>query len=726
MSARLAGFVGSSRGFLGVLLLCGYAVPLFFPPAATHQPWPSLDAPLLDRLFPGVPGWWIAGRLCALPAGAWLISGIVPTPERPLRPTVSTLTGPLPSAANAIALCLAALHFAFAFYARSFDRLGQAAFVGAAFLPGFIVSLSALDPAAVRRKLEIVLPIAAPLAVIVPAWIAWRLWATWGSPIVASPWDIWFEYDYMRDVIENRQNALFTQHLVGLSDLRMFFAGMDPFGSTEMPSLRTMQSIGVGWAIWAAAASAWTAYRIISPRSAVWAAVTVLAAPMTSALTHWAWPVFTWHTAITATEMALLAEVWRTGSPGALLWLAGTASLIATQAIIGFWIIPAGFYVLWLAVRRRDLPLTTMATGALTFVALAIPYLQSLNTDEMEVYTPFAVWTYSEDLSQEQIGFLPKPEVLELRPSSFDYALGGALAPFAVPRTVLRAWGDALLDPLTATLVAIGLCLCVRLAWRGDPRGWWLLAALIVHLPVMLTSCYDRVSPFRNLGMPAAASVFAALAVEALAIRQRWNASQIAAGAAGCLIAGGAYYQIVTPLVIGAGALEIVLETAKSEPPGTIALLKLAGSDVTFARLAVDAIGGDTTISLRDYSDRSSLLDRGEAGKAIAPVIAWAPALEMDCDVARALCAEWPEALLYTVWSKSKLSRVYFAVPNPGNPWQPTLAVDRWSKSSCRDFGDPFPEDGLWIHCSPDRRAPDNIAGPSDGAANKAKERESE
>ncbi len=64
------------RRFTAAVLLWGvYALPLFVPPQARLAP-PSLDPVLLERLFPGVPGWWVATRLVCLFAAAWLLTAL--------------------------------------------------------------------------------------------------------------------------------------------------------------------------------------------------------------------------------------------------------------------------------------------------------------------------------------------------------------------------------------------------------------------------------------------------------------------------------------------------------------------------------------------------------------------------------------------------------------------------------------------------------------------------
>src|SRR5262245_35078939 len=66
--------VGRLRRLLLLLLFSAYVLPVVFPPAGeAAAPLPP-DASLAARLFPGIPAWWVGGRLLALLAAVGLLS----------------------------------------------------------------------------------------------------------------------------------------------------------------------------------------------------------------------------------------------------------------------------------------------------------------------------------------------------------------------------------------------------------------------------------------------------------------------------------------------------------------------------------------------------------------------------------------------------------------------------------------------------------------------------
>src|SRR5262245_57509355 len=79
---------------IAVVLFAAYAVPIFVPPAAAPAVPMAPDASLAERLFPGVPGWWVLARLLCLVAGAALIMWLRPSLSRSVPPPATSIAEP--------------------------------------------------------------------------------------------------------------------------------------------------------------------------------------------------------------------------------------------------------------------------------------------------------------------------------------------------------------------------------------------------------------------------------------------------------------------------------------------------------------------------------------------------------------------------------------------------------------------------------------------------------
>jgi hypothetical protein len=80
-------------------------------------------------------------------------------------------------------------------------------------------------------------------------------------------------------------------------------------------------------------------------------------------------------------------------------------------------------------------------------------------------------------------------------------------------------------------------------------------------------------------------------------------------------------------------------------------------------------------VPLIDYGNPDTKVDRD--------ILFWNPALEQTVAVTDTyVCDKWPDATLYTIHDRNRLSRVY-AAQIRGAPWQPSLPPEQWSRSAC-------------------------------------------
>ena len=83
---------------------------------------------------------------------------------------------------------------------------------------------------------------------------------------------------------------------------------------------------------------------------------------------------------------------------------------------------------------------------------------------------------------------------------------------------------------------------------------------------------------------------------------------------------------------------------------------------------------------MRAFEDARSL--EGAAGRPLAEVLLYTPALDADRGVDTEVCRRWPGAALYTLLDRTGRTRLLAARP-AGPGWEPPWEGGRWSVHRC-------------------------------------------
>lgn len=663
---------------VAALFFAGYALPLFWPPAAAPLASHAADASLLTRLFPTVPPWWAAFRLTCLAIAAALgaaatrsrsIPWRVPESGQPTEPPVLAL-----NAALAIALVIAAA----AFRADTWSRLGQSLFLTASLGAPLLVAWTGSrgSPRTFRS------PAVAPLALLL-VWLMMRVPAALRSPRCADPIDLWTTFAWLADAVGDGRNLLTHASQPGVSDAWMLLLGASLLPEGSEISFAWFQTVHLLWLALTGVAL-WDAATTVLDRSAAAVATAVLLfSPFFLSLPYNAAP-FGLMTFLTAAMLALLARVYVHRSLAAATALGPVIGLAATLPHLiplAAWAAVVG---LTLALRSPRLPWRTTATAVLLAFAVVVPALPDADTVQAMMKTYVArnsEWQGLEAVLLGQRSIADVPQLFEGGDAGpLDVPLGALLAPFGIPRTPLRLWGDTLLDPIGAALFALGLAAC---AWRArhDRRALFALAWVGVAISPGLISAYDRVSLHRMVGAPVVWSMVAAVGYTLLRqtpVRRRATAVVVGAVA----VSGTALFDIVNPRIVPAGWLSIALQANADFGSTGNALFLDYGKPHRQRWLHVETIPHTLPaepIESRPFAQPSDL--EGIRSTDFA-VLYWSPALERDFHVRDAVCSSWPAAVVYTMRDATGVSTAMAAVID-GSQTTPSLPPQRWRARAC-------------------------------------------
>jgi hypothetical protein len=680
---------------VGVALLAAWALPLFAPPAAQPLVPPPGDASLLERLFPGVPPAWVLLRLAALAAGAVLLAATAP-----MAPVIA-LAPPAPPAPVRTSFALAALALAGAlalvsgFGASRLSRPGQPLFLALLLGPALLLALGARrrgpPQAAMPRRRRPELLAAAGVTAL---WAATRLPLAWRSPRSASLTDLWQGFGWLVDAAAYGRNVLVETGQPGVAKSWMLLVGISLMGPGRFsPSLPWLQVVDVLYLAAGALGVGFLASRCLAPWSAPAASAVFLASPFVSMMSCSASPFGVFLGLAVAVVFCLLAFHERR-SAASLALLAAVGGLASMTAYLANVVLASGLVAAGILALRRPRPLWLhWGIPLLVFLAAALPSLPGPATlgEMSERYVDL----HGEWVSLEAMLFGQRspydPPLLERvwtagTPGPFDIALGSLLSPFAVPRTPLRLWADALFEPVGGALAAVGLAACLRFARRESGARGLLVLLAVTLLPATVSSAYDRASLTRNLALPLAVALLAAVGLELVRAQllPRVRPGALALGAALAALAGGVtLFDVVGPRILPSAALEIQVEAVGRRPPPGGALLLDYGRPRAFEWMHVAPIGAflpPHPIPARLYTGPESL--RNGAGEPAAEVLLFSPALDRDQIVVRAICRAWPAAALYSMKDRLGFSEAFAARP-AGPGWEPDLPRERWAAASC-------------------------------------------
>lgn len=675
--------------WIGMGLLAAYSLPLFAPPAGVLLP--GAPANLLERLFPGVPAWWVGARLLAFFGGVALIALDLLRHEGGLIASGSGATAVEQRASAALltpALLVAVLMLAAAFFATSFTRFMQIAYVPALAVPALILSLGGLRRAGGEPRSGDVAFVW--IGVIAVVWLGLQAMQVFHSPLGARAVDTWIGWQHLEWAAQPETNLLTDGFLPGVTAIHLLTLGGGIFGVEGVP-LR-FEWVQVAQMFWLAASGVGVGYvtSIIAGRgAAVFAGAAFLFAPFSwmppsTPAAYCVGPLF----ALGA--IAPLVAFWRSGSAAA--WAATAAG--AGVASLHPWTLPTSVLVLafagWHAFRRH-LPRRALAVGACVYIAALLPGLpRLLEMAGVSSWYGSGAWAWA-TLEASLLGQVSHIAA-EMRnqvtaAGAFDIQLGSLLAPVAIPRQAIRLVGDTMFEPLTAMLAGLGVILCCREA-RRDARAVTLLALLATTIaPAFFMTTYDRPSLNRLAVLPVPIAIlagvgFAALRRRLVSPQHNFLATLVTAGA---VIAGGTLLgSVINPRMLAGSWLSIAFEALGDTDQQGAVVLEPHSPQRTFTWLQARPIAANvplSPVSVVAYEGPWTL-------DHIAPrVLFWSPGHEEYQAVGAQLCERWPAARVDVLFDDARLARVFALVALAGD-WRASLPPQRLESLSCRQFVD--------------------------------------
>lgn len=675
-------------GLLALALWAGYALPLFVPPAADCAATLAADAGLLQRVFPGVPAWWVGLRIACLLAATAIIAAMTYR-DLPAALPVQPQSVPPVRIAVWIALALAAAQLVFALWVEQFERRGQFFYLVALLAPTGVLFVSYHRRArSAERRLLL------SLAAIAAVWAAVRLALAWDSPRSADAVDMLSAVTFLEQTDNAGLNILTSAlgPMRGVSYLFLVFHGAGLYGPEGLVTrtLHLLQIIDVIWTGVVAVGLGWIAARAFGRAAAGVAAATFLFSPfmLLGALT----PTPLYYAVLVATGLIVLwLRIHERRSPPAIAAFGTLAGVGCSHPGTLPFTVCIAAAALWSAQRAPKLPFPLVAVGLLCFAAAVYPGLPTLTAlrSMQQSYTRATIpWT---PLEAAVSGQVPPPEAQQMLYSGggreIDIVAGAVLAPAAIPRTAIRLWGDALFDPVGAGL-AIGAIAASVLAVRRSALARAMLALLVVAMLPAILSSYDRTSIVRMAILPTMMALFAGLGFEL--IRRRyvatWRPLPLAvAVTASAALAGVVLFDVVTPRLVRGSAFGIALEAmGRGAPLDDVAFLDHREWEFNWlGRIGQTAeVIRNEPVRVVRYASADDLAGV-EAVHTGTRLLFWTPGLEAYHAIERHICSRWPQARIYTLVDRPGCSRVFAALLSGGEAWRPALPSDRWSAHGC-------------------------------------------
>ncbi|HZR82743.1 MAG TPA: tetratricopeptide repeat protein [Candidatus Binatia bacterium] len=668
-----------------------YVVPLYVPPGPRPSPRVGLEVALWTRLFPHVPGWWIAARLIALGLGAMLLAWAGSTrtpfasarparpdaPAAPVRPSLGVRRLEWSAFASGLALCGASL------WNHEASRWFEIAVISAIAVPlGLLRVADAWDGATAPRRAERRERAAwIPVALVVIGWVVLRVLLAHHDPRAADVVDGWKNFTFFRDAA-NATGAVSSQASeVGVSNAYLLLLGLPFVGPGKLaPTFAWIQSVHGLWIAATAAGVAALARRLVGSTAMLPAVAMLLFSPFMLSMAVSAIPLAL-ATAIAAAMLLLVCRIHEARRRADVLSLGVLAAFSATLPQLTLWGAGATLAVLPLLVRRTP-SLVVWFTAASVGLSLIVPVVLSFGGFGAMSGMYLELRGVISELEPIIMGqrYLPLREIGALWHAgvrgTFDVPIATLLQPFAILRSPVRLSGDVYFEPIGAALAAVGIATCVALARRARTARLLLAALALALLPGMLGSAFDRASLTRNLAVPVLLPLLSVVGVEV--VREAFGgrpSRALAAGFAATAIAvsGIAIFDVVNPRIVAESWLGIVVRALGTAPAEQVLILE--HGDPRWEWLWTPEIAGNVPpepIRTRPYANAGSLLADPSEDAPAGSILFWSPALEEEKSVRRSVCACWPHAVVYELRDRSGLSRVLAA--NLGTvAWTPAL-----------------------------------------------------
>ena len=666
---------------VGALALV-YALPLLFPPALVPPEPLSADASVLARLFPGVPAWWVVSRLAALAAASAIAGTQLSFPPR--RKQTPPPRGKRPGVLGWTAAATAVATLAAAPFAAWFSRSHQWWFVAALAAPPllFAVAEGRLRslPGAIRRAVSE----HRGVLLVVLVWLTWRLPAAWSSWRPADAVDTWHCFDVLEATTRPGFNLIADRALQGVSPLHLILQGAGVFGGCLPVEPRWLQMVdGVHAAATAVALGA-VAHRIAGAAAAAVAAAALLFSPLALLAPLTSCPIFI--APLLASLMCWFGVRWReSGSAAHFTSLVLCAGLGATHPIIAPFSLLAlvtAAVLVWRGWRLRAAP---AIAAAATLLAIALPALPGFETiDRMQrSYTAAGVqWAPLEATMMGQRSVRDAAELRRSRPAGVLVPVGALLAPFAIPRTSARLWGDSLLDPTGAVLLAFAAAMAIASS-RHSAVARLLLLMLVTAMSPAFVSTYDRPSLTRMATAAVPFALLAAVASERLrsALAKDWlQAAWPKLVVVAIAVGGVALFDVVNPRILLRSSLGLAIESMGGRGDHAVFLERHNRSRFSWLRVATIATAFPKPAMGVFRLPRDGSVEALEASD--VRLVFWNAGLEQDENISAAICRLWPGAAIVELRSANGASRA-LAADRSGGDWRPRLPNRRYASTSC-------------------------------------------
>jgi hypothetical protein len=682
---------------LATLLLLAYALPLLCPPPAAWAEAADASTGFWSRVFPGVPVWWVTLRLACLAAGIGVLLTVVDAPSAirasPLR---SQPDGHDVAAAlwpQRLALLLAVVQLACSAFVGQFGRLGETAYLVFLLVPAGVLALGG-GAGGGRRRVRRIAPKLLVLLIVPTLWLVWFEASGWRTPRAASIVDGWLEMERLHDVVAG-ERRVFEVGPGGAANAYMVLEGLPLFGPDRPATFGVVKMTHAFWSIVGGGVVGALAWQLIHPSAAPVAQAAYLFSPimLSAGCNPLPLPIGAF---FPGALLLLFGMVREQRSTAALALLGTVGGFSARLPPLAPPTLVVALFVLRELRQSPRLPPLVIATAIVSGLAAVLPGLPSLAmvAEQVDSFTSGSgqILAITSSLFGQSSPSVVPAALITGRAGPLDVPVGAVLAPFATARTPIRLLGDAMLDPVGAVFMALGLACCLREIMRGG-TATLLVAMAATGSLTALTSSGDYVSHTRFVAALVPFALFAAIGFDVLrrsfAGQRRW--AGLASVTAVAMAAGGVVlFDRVNPSILPASWLTVGLEAmgdASRDPP-LVVLRHGRPETPTFLHTARIAhqLPHPPARSLSILEFERAELPRPEP----SGVYLWSPSLDTDEDVTAKICGRWPEAHVFSLVDRAGSFRALAAA---ADGWRPAMAPERWTERSCRDAA-PAPSPG--------------------------------